>query len=1334
MAVAITLDGVRDHCLYGWAIDPANTNKRVTVQLCHGDAVLAERRADQFRADLQAAGVGDGKRGFSLNLPDKLFPRGTSFQLRVLGKEVAVGGTDLARVSEEIIAAISAKLVESASAVVRLVNGHSVEVRLACPEGLSGTLELAFDGLVVSRRPLGRATASTAILIPVPVEFRSEGERNVSVTLVAGDQRFLLADEVIKTQAYVPSFKGRVDAVSDGSIRGWAWDENDPIAPVNVRIFIDGRFVARVTADQFREDLRTSNIRDGKAAFTFEVPHAYLDGALHAVRAIGGGTAAFELNPLEFRLSPPRQLEAEAFLEPSDCPAQMLVAESLEDNTTAGAMQALARIGRPVRDATMGRALRRVTRKREPVTVIVPVYNAKEHLERCLDALERNTSAPFKLILIDDASTEPGIDKVLRDARQRFDAKIIRNRENCGFTRSANAGLSSTASDVVLLNSDTEVGPRWLERLTYTAYSAPGIATVSAMSPNAGAFSIPRIYEPNRIIPGLSKDEHSTLIGRSTGGSRMSVPTGHGFCMFIRREALDELGLLDEKHFPRGYGEENDFCMRAVKAGYQNVIDDRVIVHHAVSASFGESREALMKDGQRQLAQLHPEYTRLTTVFRGPSALSDARGEALKVEQWASGDLNSDAARQMAKPRILFTLHYAGEGGTALTTEDLVGEAARDFDCYLLTPQSDELLLSRWSDKWVPLSTWKLSAPIDYLAAPRPDYEAAVTNILVDFDISVLHVRHLIGHHPVIMQAAAELGVPVIWSLHDFYQVCPTVSLVDAEGNFCGGKCTRGSGDCDSKVALPAQYGRLRSSSINSWQQASSALAKHASAIVTTSAAAKQITVEALPGLRERPYFLIEHGRERVEIPSAAETPTMHEPARVLMLGNILPEYKGFKVARAIHELDTDGEIEFHFLGAAPAEAADIGIVHGRYKREELTDKIAEIAPSFVAILSTWAETYCHTVTEAWQSGVPVLGSQLGAVGERISRHGGGWVVDCDKPGEILSLVKQLRRDPDAYESVKRSASSANLRDVRDMGSDYRLLYKSLARKRSVAPGGDIVRIIIPPAERVSWGSSQARWRALLEHSSVRRLADVVELRAGELKSYGLPRYGVPAADQFLIDFGRHFSSAPTAGAEGLVDPDELELHLQLINDLPWTSASLLPVETRSRPGNPPCIAIVLAGDASANPGFQSWLESLRSAQCDLRVIDVSTLGGSASAADFARDLRAALLGCAAIVLMPGTGWEISNELNLAELALMGLPLVLQSAEAELLGLGGGEAILVEDDQWSEALEAAVGGDALSRAAKAAELVADRFGVARHAARLISSIRSMATTSVTPEK
>ena len=1333
MAVAITLDGVRDHCLYGWAIDPANTNKRVTVQLCHGDAVLAERRADQFRADLQAAGVGDGKRGFSLSLPDKLFPRGTSFQLRVLGKEVAVGGTDLARVSEEIIAAISAKLVESASAAIRLVNGHSIEVRLACPEGLSGSLELAFDGLVVSRRPLGRATASSPILIPVPAEFRTEGERNVSVTLVAGDQRFLLADEVIKTQAYIPSFKGRIDTVVDGSIQGWAWDENDPAQPVDVRIFIDGRFVARVTADQFRGDLRTSNIRDGKAAFSLEVPHAYLDGALHAVRGIGVGAAAFELNPQEFRLSPPRQLEAEAFLEPSDCPSQTLVTESFDDNS-GGAMQALARIGRPVRDAAMGRALRRVTRKGEPVTVIVPVYNAKEHLERCLDALERNTSAPFKLILVDDASTEPGIEKVLRDARQRFDAKIIRNRENCGFTRSANAGLGATAADAVLLNSDTEVGPRWLERLTYTAHASPGIATVSAMSPNAGAFSIPRIYETNGLIPGLSKDEHSTLLGRSTGGSRMSVPTGHGFCMFIRREALDELGLLDEKHFPRGYGEENDFCMRAIKAGYRNVVDDRVIVHHAVSASFGDSRETLMKEGQRQLAQLHPEYTRLTTVFRGPSALSELRVEALKVEQWASGDLNGGTARQLAKPRVLFTLHYAGEGGTALTTEDLVGEVARDFDCYLLTPQSDELLLSRWCGRWVPLSTWKLSAPIEYLAVPRPDYEAVVTNILVDFDISVLHVRHLIGHHPVIMQAAAELGVPVVWSLHDFYQICPTVSLVDAEGNFCAGKCTRGEGDCDSKVSLPSQYGRLRNSRIAGWQQASSELARYASAIVTTSASAKQITVEALPGLRERPYFLIEHGRERVDVPSAATTPTPHEPTRVLMLGNILPEYKGFKVARAIHEADSDGEIEFHFLGAAPAEAADIGIVHGRYRREEVADKIAEIAPSFVAIFSTWAETYCHTVTEAWQSGVPVLGSRLGAVGERISRYGGGWVVDCDKPGEILGLVKELRGDPDRYESVRRSASPANLRDVRDMGSDYRLLYKSLARKRSAVPGDDIVRIVVPPLKQASWGTVEARWRALLDHTAVGRLADVVELRSGELSRYGLPRYDVADAGRLLIDFRRYFSAAATAGTENLVAPDASELHLQLINELPWTSASLLPVETRPKPGNPPSVAIVIADNAADSPGFQSWLDDLRSAPCDLKVVNVSDLGGSANAADFSRDLRAALLGCAAVIPLPGTTWEISNELNLAELALMGLPLVLQPAEAEILGVGSSEAILVENDDWSGAIEAAVGSDALGRSAKVAALVADRFGVARHAARLISSIRSLASTSITPEK
>ena len=98
---------------------------------------------------------------------------------------------------------------------------------------------------------------------------------------------------------------------------------------------------------------------------------------------------------------------------------------------------------------------------------------------------------------------------------------------------------------------------------------------------------------------------------------RPSVPTGNGFCMYIRRSCIDEVGTFDEAAFPRGYGEENDFCMRALHRGWRNIVDDRTIVYHRRSASFGEDKSGLIKQAASILNEKYPEYKMLTKVFEG---------------------------------------------------------------------------------------------------------------------------------------------------------------------------------------------------------------------------------------------------------------------------------------------------------------------------------------------------------------------------------------------------------------------------------------------------------------------------------------------------------------------------------------------------------------------------------------------------------------------------------------------------------------------------------------------------------------------------------------------
>ena len=190
---------------------------------------------------------------------------------------------------------------------------------------------------------------------------------------------------------------------------------------------------------------------------------------------------------------------------------------------------------------------------------------------------------------------------------------ILRNEPNIGYTKTINRGIrEASGNDVVLLNSDTVVTPKWLEGLRAAAYSRPRVATVTAMSDNAGAFSFPGFNEYCPKPAHMSHEDYALLLTQAAAGcAPPEVPTGSGFCMYIRRSLLDECGLFDEEGFPRGYGEENDFCMRALKAGWVNLISPWSFVYHVRTASFKGEKAALVKAGVDVVTKRYPDYADL---------------------------------------------------------------------------------------------------------------------------------------------------------------------------------------------------------------------------------------------------------------------------------------------------------------------------------------------------------------------------------------------------------------------------------------------------------------------------------------------------------------------------------------------------------------------------------------------------------------------------------------------------------------------------------------------------------------------------------------------------
>ncbi|MDD1984024.1 glycoside hydrolase family 99-like domain-containing protein [Pseudomonas asiatica] len=244
------------------------------------------------------------------------------------------------------------------------------------------------------------------------------------------------------------------------------------------------------------------------------------------------------------------------------------------------------------------------------VTVIIPVYNAVNEVKNCIESVLLHTPADVSVVVINDGSTDPNISPML-DSFKETRIKFVDNEQNIGYTRTVNLGIKLAAeSDVILLNSDTIVTPNWVQAMRASAYAEPCIGTVTAMSDNAGAFSFPKQGIHNPKPEHFTHEEYAKyLIDQTFNCSLVEVPTGSGFCFYIRRALLNEIGDFDHELFPRGYGEENDFCMRANVSGWKNVITPWAFIYHVRTASFKGEKDKLVKAGVDIVIKKFPNYS-----------------------------------------------------------------------------------------------------------------------------------------------------------------------------------------------------------------------------------------------------------------------------------------------------------------------------------------------------------------------------------------------------------------------------------------------------------------------------------------------------------------------------------------------------------------------------------------------------------------------------------------------------------------------------------------------------------------------------------------------------
>jgi GT2 family glycosyltransferase/2-polyprenyl-3-methyl-5-hydroxy-6-metoxy-1,4-benzoquinol methylase/glycosyltransferase involved in cell wall biosynthesis len=633
---------------------------------------------------------------------------------------------------------------------------------------------------------------------------------------------------------------------------------------------------------------------------------------------------------------------------------------------------------------------RRVAPQVAMVDIIVPVYRGLEDTRLCIESvLASRCATPWRLIVLNDASPEPEVTTWLREVSSRDDRIVLlENEENLGFVGTVNRGMAySDSHDVLLLNSDTEVANDWLDRIRDAAYSDTRVASVTPFSNNATICSYPRFCEPNELPTDCDTASLDAMFAATNPGQVVDVPTGVGFCMYIRRDCLNAIGQFDVNNFGKGYGEENDFCRRAAEAGWRNLHALDTFVLHTGGVSFGESKSAREREAVEKLRRMHPSYDGLVHAFVGADPARTAR-------------LAVDVARIRARalPSVLAVLHDRA-GGTLRHVAELAAHMRARANFLSLTPTPGSSVRLELVE---PGAGFRLEFSLP------GDWESLL-DALRGLGVAHIHYHHLLGHRDEIFRLGEVLGVRWDFTAHDYYSMCPNISLTDSTDRYCG---EQGGGTCRRCLQAPAGAG---GSVTMDWRERHGLFLTQARRVLAPSldTARRYARMWPAAAVSVAPHTDLA-ACSRLPAPAASGIKPDGN-LRIAVIG-ALSRIKGADLLEEVASLAAGSRapIEFHLIGFGyrdlkkqPRAALT---VHGSYDEAELPRLLEWLKPDLVWFPALWPETYSYTLSAALAAGLPVVAPDIGSFPERLSGRAWSWNMPWDTtPSNWLAFFKDVR-------------------------------------------------------------------------------------------------------------------------------------------------------------------------------------------------------------------------------------------------------------------------------------------------------------------------------------
>ncbi len=972
MAITGHVDHMEGAYLTGWAVAvPDSGNCAITVTDEQGQ-LLAKGRASRHRGDLVSLGFGRSTLAFRVAVPHSA-PR----RLHIWANGEELPGSPLHTGAglfdgqawldrDTVVGWVAERVAGFAPPQISIVNHAGVEVG----RGMSAFSADDADPLF---RPARFA---------IKLDDRCFGAGEILMTLLANGVAFAATSCQL-------GIAGNLESISATRCAGWLVSPEAPGRAFSLDVYCNGKLNGEAKCDIERGDVRDVYPEAQTPGFEISLKdkeRSSVEALSVSLRLSGSERDLFEgpyvLAGRPAAVAAIHRAASLAHLPDNglDAGARAVLTLALNDYL------ARARSGE---DFIFTRQAADKTNEAARLAIIVPIYRGVEVTRACIESVLAHRNAQSdQLILINDASPEAGMLPMLLPYMRLPNVVVLSNSENLGFVRTVNRGLRlALGADVLLLNSDTVMHAGGLQELRQIAAAHPDIGTITAMSNNATIFSYPHPSLRRDWLEDITWPELAALALAGNQGAVVDVPTGHGFCMYIKDEVLRRVGNLDEA-FGRGYGEENDFCARAAALGYRNVTAGAVLVEHKESISFTNERASLMAQNMPRLNAMYPEYTAIIMQFE--------REDSLRRLRWSldRARLRNALAKGM---EFVLVVTNALEGGTP--------KAMRDVEVFAGYGGAQVLTL-RMTDTGM----LELSAQNPLLHASfTQDEMAELFAVLSEAAPAHVMVHQLLGFPASFMTQLRGwiAGRHSVFWAHDFYSFCPRVTMIDAIGRFCGGAdaetCARcvameGAHETSRLNALtPAQHRRLFSELLDGFTHV---LAPSDNAVSYLSRIIPDVRWEVLP-----------HPEPVDEVAAQARAGSDNE---IIMLGAI-GAHKGshtlLDIARRARL--THPHLHFRIIGYTNIDKALKAVgnvtITGKYKPEELPGLLEQAKGRLALFLPAWPETYSYTLSELVRHGFIPLVPDIGAPAERVraAKFGVVFPFPAD-PETVLRCIDEI--------------------------------------------------------------------------------------------------------------------------------------------------------------------------------------------------------------------------------------------------------------------------------------------------------------------------------------